>query len=172
MKYFVQVNGRERVVELTQRLGKLSTTVDGNEIDLAYESIDDQGQILVLSEGRSYGVSVEGESNQIDITIAGHLYGIEIEDERERAANAAERAAGKAGGLVKSVMPGVVVEILVELGQAVEAGEPLLILEAMKMQNEIASPVAGTVKEIQAVQGEAVSAGAKLVLIDSGEELS
>lgn len=170
MKYFVEIAGREHVVELTERLGQLSATVDGEEVGLSYEDIDDQGQLLVLSRGRSYGVSIEGDQNRIGITIAGHLYDVRIEDERERAANAAERAAGQAGGLVKSVMPGVVVEVLVEPGTEVASGQPLLILEAMKMQNEIAAPVAGLVKEIHVAQGEAVGAGAKLVTLEAAQE--
>jgi biotin carboxyl carrier protein len=169
MKYFVQVNGRERLVELVERLGKLTTTVDGVPVELSYESIDDRGQLLVLSGGWSYGVSVEGDTSEIDITIAGHLYDVRIEDERERAANAAERAEARSGGLVKSVMPGVVIDILVAPGDHVEVGQPLLVLEAMKMQNEISSPVSGTVKEVHALQGQAVGAGAKLVSIDAGE---
>ena len=170
MKYFVEIAGREHVVELTERLGQLSATVDGELVGLSYEDIDDQGQLLVLSRGRSYGASIEGDQNRIGITIAGHLYDVRIEDERERAANAAERAAGQAGGLVKSVMPGVVVEVLVEPGTEVAAGQPLLILEAMKMQNEIAAPVAGLVKEIHVAQTEAVGAGAKLVTLEAADE--
>ncbi len=170
MKYYVEVNGREREVELTERLGELSATVDGKSVQLSYEDVDNLGQLMVHSEGRSYGVSVEGDANRVGITIAGHLYDVQIEDERERAANAAERAASKSGGLVKSLMPGIVVSILVEPGQTVEAGQPLLILEAMKMQNEIDAPSAGVVSEIHVKQGEAVGAGAKLVMLASPEE--
>lgn len=170
MKYFVEVNGRERVVELTERLGRLTVTVDGTPIEVGYGDVDGLGQLLVLSEGKSFGVSVEGDTNRMGVTIAGHLYDVVIEDERERAANAAERAAAKGGGLVKSVMPGVVVELLVEPGQAVEEGQPLLILEAMKMQNELAAPTAGVVKEVHVRQGEAVAGGARLVTLEAVEE--
>lgn len=170
MKYFVEVNGRERQVELTERLGVLAVTVDGKPVDLSYEDVDDLGQLMVLSDGWSFGVSIEGDTNRVGITIAGHLYDVLIEDERERAANAAERAAAKAGGLVKSLMPGVVVDVLVELGQEVEAGQPLLILEAMKMQNEIGAPSAGTVTEVHIAKGEAVGSGAKLIFLHSPEE--
>ncbi|MCL4143604.1 UNVERIFIED_CONTAM: hypothetical protein GTU68_056216 [Idotea baltica] len=67
-------------------------------------------------------------------------------------------------------MPGVVVSVIVEAGQEVAAGEPLLILEAMKMQNEIVAPSAGVVGEVFIKQGEAVGSGAKLVLLTSPEE--
>jgi glutaconyl-CoA/methylmalonyl-CoA decarboxylase subunit gamma len=170
MKYYLDINGRPHEVELTERLGELSVLVDGEPLDLKYSSVDGLGQFLVLSEGKSYGVSIDGASTELGITIAGSLYDVQIEDERERAAGAAERAAGKTGGLIKSVMPGVVVELLVEEGQEVEAGQPLLILEAMKMQNEIASPHGGLVKAIHAVPGKAVAAGEKLVQIEGLNE--
>ena len=66
-------------------------------------------------------------------------------------------------------MPGIVVSLLVGEGDAVEEGQPLLVLEAMKMQNEIAASVAGVVKRIHISEGEAVSAGAKLVELDCAE---
>ena len=83
--------------------------------------------------------------------------------ERERAAHAAERARGAGGGLVLAVMPGVVARLLVAVGDEVEAGEPLLVLEAMKMQNEIPAPAAGVVQTVHVTEGKAVAAGAKLV---------
>ena len=63
-------------------------------------------------------------TREIAITIAGHRYDCELEDERERAANLAARAANKGGGLLKAVMPGVVVEVLVQAGEAVTEGQP------------------------------------------------
>ena len=71
---------------------------------------------------------------------------------------------------MKSVMPGVVVSLLVTEGDVVEEGQPLLVLEAMKMQNEIAAPAAGAVRLIHVDEGEAVSAGAKLVEIEASAE--
>ncbi|MCC7012736.1 MAG: acetyl-CoA carboxylase biotin carboxyl carrier protein subunit [Planctomycetes bacterium] len=62
-------------------------------------------------------------------------------------------------------MPGVVVKLLVQEGAAVEKGQPLLILEAMKMQNEIAAPAAGVVKALHVREREAVASGAKLVTL-------
>ena len=67
-------------------------------------------------------------------------------------------------------MPGVVVEVLVEVGASVEECQPILILEAMKMQNEIAAPATGTVESIFVEQGQAVGGGEKLVAIKAAEE--
>ena len=171
MKYFVKVNGHDHEVVLTERLGELQVEVDGEVMDLVYEEVDSLGQVLAIMGGESsFGVSIEGDSHRAGITIAGHFYDIEIEDERERAALAAARAAGTGGGLVKSVMPGVVVSLLVTEGDVVEEGQPLLVLEAMKMQNEIAAPAAGSVRLIHVQEGEAVSAGAKLVELEVAQE--
>ncbi|HJO27758.1 MAG TPA: biotin/lipoyl-containing protein [Planctomycetota bacterium] len=165
MKYFVTVNGSTHEVSVVERLGRLRVSLGGEPLDLSYEEADQLGQVVLFSEGRSFGVSIEGDDTEVDVKLAGYLYDIQLEDERERAAHAAERAAGGGGGPVKSVMPGVVVSLFVDEGQAVEAGQPLLILEAMKMQNEIDAPLAGIVKAVHVAEGQAVAAGEKLVTL-------
>ncbi len=165
MKYFVTVNGRAREVELVERLGKLEIAVDGRPMDLSYEEVDSLGQVALIEGGRSWGMSIEGDEHSVTCSIAGRLYAVEIEDERERAAHAAERESTKGGGVVKSNMPGVVVKLLVKEGESVEKGQPLLVLEAMKMQNEIGAPGAGVVKALHVREKEAVSSGAKLVTL-------
>ncbi|MAE28249.1 MAG: biotin/lipoyl-containing protein [Planctomycetota bacterium] len=165
MKYFVTVNGNTLEVSVVERLGRLRVTLGGQPLDFSYEEADQLGQVVLFSEGRSYGVSIEGGDTEVDVKLAGYLYDIQLEDERERAAHAAERAATGGGGPVKSVMPGVVVSLCVEEGQTVEAGQPLLILEAMKMQNEIDAPQAGIVKAVHIVEGQAVAAGEKLLTL-------
>jgi 3-methylcrotonyl-CoA carboxylase alpha subunit len=118
-----------------------------------------------LCAGRSYALSLEGSEERVSATLAGLHYEVGLEDERERAAHAAERGGGKSGGVVNAIMPGIVVEILVQPGQRVERGQALLILSAMKMQNEIAAPQAGVVGRIHVAAGQAVSAGAQLVTL-------
>ena len=169
MKYYVKVNGRDHEVELVERLGRLEVAVDGAPIDLTYEEVDDLGQVVVNREGLSYGLSIEGDETRVAITLAGHFYDVELEDERERAAHAAERAASKGGGSLLSVMPGVVVEILVARGAQVVRGQPLLVLSAMKMQNEIGAPSDGVVAELHVAPGQAVAAGTKLVTLSSAD---
>ena len=165
MRYFVTVNGRPHEVELVERLGRLEVDVDGKRLELSFDEVDDLGQYVVIRDGKSYALSIEGDEQRTSITIAGHLYDVALEDERERAAHAAERAAGKGGGAVTSVMPGVVVQVLVEPGRAVAKGEPLLVLSAMKMQNEIGAPADGVVREVHVAPGQTVAAGAKLVTL-------
>jgi len=162
----VTVNGRPHEVDVVERLGELRVKVDGTELDLHYEEVDNLGQVALRVGGASFGMSIEGDEHAVSATIAGHLYAVEIEDERERAAHAAERSGGRRGGVVLSVMPGIVVKVMVAVGKRVEAGEAMLILEAMKMQNEIGAPVAGVVQAVHVREREAVASGAKLVTIE------
>jgi biotin carboxyl carrier protein len=170
VKYYVTVNGRDHEVELVERLGELLVTVDGEPLDVRYEEVDQLGQVALFARERTFGMSIEGDGNAITATIAGHLYEVFIEDERERAAHAAERGSAARGGVVKSVMPGVVVELLVAAGDAVTAGQPLLILEAMKMQNEIAAGIDGVVSALHVARGQAVEGGAALATITPAGE--
>ncbi|HED65588.1 MAG TPA: biotin/lipoyl-binding protein [Planctomycetes bacterium] len=167
MKYFVNVNGTDHIVELAERLGELSVTLDGEPVDVTYRDVDRLGQVGLFLGDRSYAVSIQGDDERSYVTVAGHLYDVVVEDERERAAHQAERARGAGSGDVKSVMPGVVLSLLVSEGDEVEEGQPLLILEAMKMQNEICAPSAGRVGRVHVSEGEAVASGAKLVTIQA-----
>lgn len=169
MKYFVTVNGQEHVVELREALGELVVTYDESPVAARYEEVDRLGQVALYLGDRAYAVSLEGSGTEVQVTVAGHLYQVGLEDERERAAHAAERTRAKAGGDLKSVMPGVVIKLLVSAGERVEKGQPLLILEAMKMQNEIGAPAAGKVTAVHVKEGQPVASGAKLVTLAATE---
>jgi biotin carboxyl carrier protein len=169
VKYFVTVNGAEHEVELSERLGELVVRYDGAPLQVRYEEVDRLGQVALHVGERAYAVSIEGDSSSANVTVAGHLYEVEIEDERERAAHRAERGGTSRTGQVKSVMPGVVVKLLVSAGESVAKGQPLLILEAMKMQNEILAPHAGRLDGVHVREGQAVTSGAHLLTLGPDE---
>ena len=165
MKTFVQIGEATHEVEVKERLGVLQVTLDGAPCEVEYHEADTHGQLILMHGGKSYAMSIEGTPHDIALTVAGYRYDCALEDERERAANLAAKAASKGGGLLKAVMPGVVVELLVKEGEEVAEGQPLLILEAMKMQNEIVAPGDGVVKTIHSTAGTAVAAGDKLITL-------
>ncbi len=178
MKYFVSVNGSEHVVELSEVLGELRVAYDGRALAVRYEEVDRLGQVALYLDdpndgdargAKAYAVSIEGNAAQAQVTVAGHLYQVALEDERERAAHDAERTRAKGGGDLKSIMPGVVIKLLVKENDTVAKDQPLLILEAMKMQNEIAAPAAGRVRSVHVREGQAVASGAKLFTLTSDE---
>jgi biotin carboxyl carrier protein len=162
VKYFAVVNGKEHLVELTEVLGELRVSFDGEPLEVRYEEVDRLGQVALFLGERAYAVSIEDSAERCQVTVAGHLYHVTLEDERERAAHDAERTRAKGGGELKSVMPGVVIKLLVKPGDLVERDQPLLILEAMKMQNEIVAPAAGRVGAVHVQEGQAVASGARL----------
>jgi biotin carboxyl carrier protein len=165
VKYFVKIGEHDHEVQLVERLGKLQVQVDGEAFDVSYEEVDADGQVIVLHDGMSFAMSVEGNGSEVGVTLAGHHYACDIEDERERAQHEVEAGSAVGGGVIKSLMPGVVVEVLVEPGQTVAAGDALLILEAMKMQNEITAPWSGTVARISVGAAQTVAKGAPLIEI-------
>ena len=169
MKYFISVNGVDHEVDLQERLGELQVSFDGAPVEMSYDEVDQLGQVGLCLGERTYAVSIEGDHTAAAVTVAGHLYDVTIEDERERAARLAERERVGAGGDLNSVMPGVVVQLLVSEGEEVQEGQPLLILEAMKMQNEICAPAPGQVGRIHVEEGEAVASGAKLIFLKADE---
>ena len=165
MKYFLQCGDREVEVELVERLGRLEVTVDGEPLEMEHHEIDRLGQVVIQQGPDAYAVSVEGDEHMAHVTLAGHVYSYAMEDERERAAHLAERAARGGGGPLKAVMPGFVAEVRVQPGDAVAEGDALLVLEAMKMQNEIQAPADGVVESVAVEAGQAVAAGEVLLVL-------
>jgi biotin carboxyl carrier protein len=116
----------------------------------------------VLINGRSYAVTLLGES---EVWVNGRVFHVEVFDPRSlRGSRSA--AEGSGPQTVAAPMPGRVIRLLVEAGQEVEAGQGLVVVEAMKMQNEMKSPRAGRVAEVRAAAGATVAAGDVLVVIE------
>jgi biotin carboxyl carrier protein len=102
------------------------------------------------------------------ILVDGQPFRVEIQDEQERRLRAAvgKGDAKPAKRVVTAPMPGKVVKLLVRPGQAVQAGDGVIVVEAMKMENELKAPAAGTVKEVRVEEGRPVSGGDVLVVIE------
>lgn len=168
MKYFVNVNGRDIEVSLEEEEGKLFATLDdGKRHRIDYAEVDGLGQYAVSIDARSYAASIDGELGKYTVGLAGEVFQIKLEDERERAAELLTRGPGGGGTRVlPSIMPGVIVKLMVAEGDKVEANQPLLILEAMKMQNEIRADSPGKVKKIHVQPGQAVAGGDSLITLD------
>lgn len=121
----------------------------------------------VIVDGVEFEVEVEGEGTNFTATIEGKTFQIEIPDAQPVAKK--KRGGGgrkKKGGTVSANIPGKVVTVEVKEGQKVAEGQVILILEAMKMQNEIQAPVSGTVTKVHCSEGEAIEANVPLVVIE------
>jgi acetyl/propionyl-CoA carboxylase alpha subunit len=123
---------------------------------------------LTGPDGQSLVAVVEGAGSEWAITLRGRRIPVTARTWRERMLADAESAAAAAGGPVdvKATLPGLVVAVAVSAGDAVAAGDPLLTIEAMKMQNEVRAPRDGTIATVAVASGEAVATGALLIRLD------
>ena len=130
----------------------------------------DRGRGLArLFDGRrSLLVHVEGSGTNWHVTLAGRRIPVSVQSWRERTLAAAQMAASEAAGPVeiRSTLPGLVVAVNVAVGSEVAEGEPLITIEAMKMQNEVRAPRAGTIGLVAVSAGAAVAAGVLLLRLD------
>ena len=167
MRYYVTLDptpGAEPILVDVKELpsGALEVRVGDKPVAVDVVALGDQ--LSVRIDGKVVDLTTEGTPPEIGAVASGHRSYVRVESERLRAAEAAKK--GTAGGtekVIKSPMPGRIVKLLVAPGDAVEAGRPLLVMEAMKMENEIKAKSAGTVGEIHVAAGDAVEANAKLL---------
>jgi pyruvate carboxylase subunit B len=164
MRYVVDVGGRRFAVTL----GDGTAAVDGGEpVRAQVEQIEGTPVRLVTIGGAVHRVTArrEGARGRYVLRINGRRYAVDALDERTRAirdlANANRPESGPAP--VHAPMPGLVVRVHVGSGDVVRAGQPLVAIEAMKMENELRAPAAGTIRAVRAVTGQAVEKGAILV---------
>ncbi|DAC27659.1 MAG TPA: biotin/lipoyl-binding protein [Candidatus Poseidoniales archaeon] len=125
----------------------------------------------VIVDGQEFEVEVEVENGKWLATVEGRTFEIEIPDSGPVVKK--RRAAGgkkKKSGTVSANIPGKIVTIEVEVGQEVTEGQVILILEAMKMQNEIQAPVNGRVVSVNCEEGQSIEANVPLVVIEPKEE--
>ncbi|MAG59078.1 MAG: hypothetical protein CMJ83_22555, partial [Planctomycetes bacterium] len=126
-----------------------------------------QSMFSLVLEPETFEVSVVRTEDVSRVTLRGHDLSLRVESEQERNARLVDTAGGTAGAhTVKSLMPGRVVRILVREGEQVDAGTPLLILEAMKMENEIRAAAGGQVMRILVEEGQTVGNGEALVMVE------
>jgi pyruvate carboxylase subunit B len=165
MKYFVTVGGREHVVEVDgDRL-----TVDGQPAMATAAGVEGTPVRQLLLDGASWMLTLDPAGRgRWDVGWRGDRWEVEVVDERTRHIRALTETgqARAGGGGLKAPMPGLVVRVLVELGQAVEAGQGVVVLEAMKMENELKAPAPGVVRAIRAEVGRPVEKGQVLVELE------
>ncbi len=144
--------------------GALDVHVGGRRVAVAVVAVG--SQLSVLVEGRVVDLTTEGAPPELGAVANGHRAYVRVESERMRAADAAKRGARALGDkLALAPMPGRVVKVIVRAGDAVAPGQPLVVMEAMKMENEIRARTAGTVAQVHVAVGDTVEGGARLVTL-------
>jgi biotin carboxyl carrier protein len=146
-------------------------TVNGEPIEVDACFVE-PGSLHLIHEGKTYEIDLQKTAEGHDVTFDGARYSAHVMDERTRALHALGLGGAAASGseTISTSMPGKVVAILVEEGQAVETGSGIIVVEAMKMENELRCARDGVVSRICVSVGDAVEGGAALVHIDPLEE--
>jgi biotin carboxyl carrier protein len=167
MTYEVRIDGQTYRVELERgdQQNGWRCRLDGRE--LALDAVFPERDLLsLLVAGRSYEIKREIVGSELHVVLAGVRRQAEVRD--PRTLKSRRTGAAAAGGPRKLVapMPGKVVRLLVAENDAVEAGQGVAVIEAMKMQNELKSPKKGVVRKILAREGAAVNAGETLAVVE------
>lgn len=169
LRYFARLKGSSEPVTVDlEPLGNsrfaLTLHQRRREVDvLALEG----GTLSLLIEGRSFSVEIEERGEELLVETGSRLSSWDVADERRarlRPSAASFESQGKQ--VILAPMPGKIVKLLVKLGDEVTQGQGLVVVEAMKMENELKSPKAGKVTEVHAQEGSAVEINAKLLVVE------
>ena len=166
MKFWVTLEGRDAEVEFRTQGEHVWLEVEGRRIEADFHRLPDGEVYSLLVDGRSHEVRVAPATSGLEVTVEGTTVPVEVRHPLEKLVQSVARSAVAASGeTVSAPMPGVVVAIRVKPGDAVTAGQAVVVVEAMKMQNELAVRHDGVVSEVLVAERAPVAAGQPLVRI-------
>jgi biotin carboxyl carrier protein len=162
MKYEIAIDGKAAALSLAGDRFEYQRE-SGAEIEREYSAaLAGHGIWSILIDGRSYAVAILGAG---EVSVNGRVFHVDVFDPRElRGRRSATDKSGPQA--ITAAMPGRVIRVLVEPGQEVAVGQGLIVVEAMKMQNEMKAPRAGRIAALKTVPGATVSAGDVLLVIE------
>jgi len=164
MKYVTNVGNQQFTIEINQA-GVI--TVDGEVINVDMLQMEDTTMYSTIIDGLSHDIRMSEGDGAYIVQLNGEIFEVVVEDERTRllAGLRNSTAASTGEAVIKAPMPGVVVEVCVAEGQVVEAGDIVVILESMKMQNEFKTPRSGQVHQIRVAVGDKVDQNSVMITI-------
>lgn len=184
MTYISSISAQNYTIETAENGQQQKIAINGVEQSIDWLQIaplvaDAKGQV---AQGGRYSLLVGGQSYEVfarhvqkpdekagltyEIQVAGQRFEVHVEDEREHMLIGSLKSARETGEIkVRAPMPGLVLNVLKTVGAKVERGETVAVLEAMKMENDLATPHGGTVKEVRVNKGQTVNQGDVLVVI-------
>ena len=169
MKLIAELNQKKHAVQITRGDGlNLTAEIDGRVYEL--EASEPEPNVYLFKHAnRIYQIFVsptEKTAASFAASVGNYNYEIKIFDPKRLRGTSANGGATEGASEIKTAMPGKIVRVLAEAGAEIKAGDGVIIVEAMKMQNEMKSPKDGTVKEIRFVEGATVNAGDVLAVIE------
>jgi len=164
MKYIASIGERQIEIELAS---DQQLSVNGELVEVDFQSVANQPIFSMLLNGDSYEASIFPSDTGYQVLLLGQLFNVTVEDERQRRLRQSSGGPTVQSGefQLRAPMPGLVVTVPVEEGQEVTAGDNLIILESMKMQNELKSPREGVVSRIRVKAGDNVDQNQVLIIL-------
>jgi acetyl/propionyl-CoA carboxylase alpha subunit len=165
MKFEAELDGRVLPIEVQGEAGRYRIGLEGETVDVDARRVGEGLWSLVIG-AVSLVADITEEDGVSVVHVDGETYRIRVEEETRYLIRTRGGAAAATGQVLRAPMPGRVVLIEVAVGQRVQRGDGLVILEAMKMENEFRASGEGTVKEIRVETGQAVNPGDVLMVIE------
>jgi biotin carboxyl carrier protein len=168
MKLLADIAGEKHEVRVRVDGARVVAEIDGRMLEAEARETEDGGYLLNIG-GRVYDCRVShsiAQPGKAEVSVRNRIYSVALADPRRLRAAESAAASSDDSAQIIAQMPGKVVRVYVEPGAQVEAGDPVLVVEAMKMQNEMKSPKSGTVTAINARPGGTVNAGEVLAVIE------
>lgn len=166
MKYFVRIGSRD----LALTIDGDEVTIDGRRVRAHIEDVPGSPmQLVTIDDTVHQLIAHRVERGTYDVSVNGHRFTVQALDERARVISELSGASHRmvAPAHLNAPMPGLVVRISVKDGEQVRAGQGLVVMEAMKMENELRAAAAGTVKRVVVAPGSAVEKGALLIEMEA-----
>ncbi len=165
MTYDIIIEGKPHRLELERNGNLWSARLDGKAVTVD-AVLSRPNVISMIVDGKAYEVKRELTANDLHFWVGGARYGAEVRDPRSLRSRRAAGESAEGPRKLTAPMPGKVVRVLVKEHDEVEQGHGVVVVEAMKMQNELKSPKKGVVQKILVTEGTAVNAGDVLAIVE------
>jgi biotin carboxyl carrier protein len=164
VNFEIELGGKKHRVEVVERGEREQWSIDRRALEADALEVS-PGVYSILIGGKSVEVRVEPFASKLRVTVGGREYEAAVRDPREWQRSRGGAAETEGRQQIVAPMPGKIVRLLAATGDTVQAGQGLVVVEAMKMQNEIRSPKSGSVERLSVVEGQTVNAGDVVAVI-------
>lgn len=165
MTYEISIDGKNYRLDLNQEDGRWKCSLDGEPVEV--DAVIARPNVMsVIIGGQAFEVKRERTATDMHFWVKSARFAVDVRDPRSLRSRRAKGGGVEGPQKLLAPMPGKIVRILAPAGQEVEAGHGVLVIEAMKMQNELKSPKKGVVKQVLATEGASVTAGEVLAIVE------
>lgn len=168
MRFQADIAGEKHELQFKREGERVLAQIDGRQVEMEVRETEEGGYLLIV-DGRVYDARVRQDAAQphkMEVHVGSRAYSVSLTDPKRLRSADASATDGEGTAQIVAQMPGKVVRVLISVGAQVEVGDGVVVVEAMKMQNELKSPKAGVVTTLNARAGETVNAGEVLAVIE------